>query len=361
MVKRNQILIIASIILGGLVFLVFCWTVYSRYILGNKEASSLFENPLKSSLKESSPLNGILVEREIARRKPIAVVIENQPASRPQSGLSATDIVYEVLTEGGITRFLAIYQSQFPEKVGPIRSARTYFIDWLAEYNGFFVHYGGNYDALQKIKKDKIEDLDEFANAGSKAYWRENKPGVAVEHTAYGSIPKLYELGVSKKYSPYLTTSFMRWKFKKEDRENKNNETETSVKKEKIVIDFSSEQFKVVWNYNSSTNSYLREMGGEKHLDKNTNEQISAKNILIQEVESWAMTTEINETGLAMKTIGQGKAKIIRDGDLIEGTWRKTDRQSRTLFFDKEGKEIKFNPGRIWLEIVPPGTKIEIK
>lgn len=348
--KTRRIILISAIAVLALALL---YVIVTRYFW---KGSSATINSLKISKKQTvaSLLNGAQIEKESQKRTPVAVVVENQPDSRPQSGLAYADIVYEALAEGGITRFMPVYQSNFPEKVGPVRSARTYFIDWVSEYNAFFAHYGGNYDALAKIKIDKIQDLDEFSNASSKAYWREKTPAVSSEHTAYCSISKLYDLGVSKKYSKDLPTTFQPWLFKKDI------EQEGRPISQKIVIDFSSSQFQVIWNYDNITNSYLREMAGSQHIDKSTNKQIKAKNVIIQEVASKPIITEINEQGLEMTTIGKGKAKVILDGKVIEGTWQKASRTDRTNFYDSTGEKIELNPGQIWLEIVPPGTKISV-
>lgn len=348
--KTRRIILISAIAVLALALL---YVIVTRYFW---KGSSSTINPLKIGKQETvaSLLNGAQIDKDSQKRTPVAVVVENQPDSRPQSGLAYADIVYEALAEGGITRFMPVYQSNFPEKVGPVRSARTYFIDWVSEYNAFFAHYGGNYDALAKIKIDKIQDLDEFANAGSKAYWRENVPGVSSEHTAYCSISKLYDLGVSKKYSKDLPATFQPWLFKKDI------EQEGRPASQKVTIDFSSSQFQVVWNYDNVTNTYLREMAGSQHIDKSTGKQIKAKNIIIQEVASKPIITEINEQGLEMTTVGSGKAKVILDGKVIESTWKKVSRTDRTNFYDSAGEKIELNPGQIWLEIVPPGTKITI-
>ena len=133
-------------------------------------------------------LDGVMTDKESSQRHPLAIIVENHPDARPQAGLTKASVVYEAIAEGGITRFLAVFGTNQADKVGPVRSARTYFVNWAEGYNAFFGHVGGNMDALDKIKADKVYDLDEFAFGND--YWREGT-GVAIEHTAFTSTENL--------------------------------------------------------------------------------------------------------------------------------------------------------------------------
>ncbi|OGD56904.1 hypothetical protein A2V71_04105 [Candidatus Berkelbacteria bacterium RBG_13_40_8] len=346
-IKPLTIVLVAifSLILGFAGFV-----IYKRYFEKEKFAD-LFKRGKEETLV-ANKLDGTLVPPDKATRHPLAIVIENHTQARPQVGLDKASIIYEVITEGGITRFLAVYGPYDAEKVGPVRSARTYFIDWLSEFNAYFGHVGGNYDALEKIKIDNILDLDQFA-LGKTAYWREPEKGKATEHTMFTTTEKLYQAAKDKKYPE--KADFRALEFKEP--------LEEALRKEgqKITINFSSDTYSVSWLYDTATNKYLRTMGGLPHKDKASGEQLAAANIIIQQMERWEAPTEINETGWAMKTIGSDKAMVFSQGKQIIGTWKKTDRTSKTIFYDDKGKEITFIPGQFWIEIVPPDIFPNIK
>lgn len=343
-----------TIVLIGILALVLGFTgfiIYKRYFSKEKTVNLL--NRKKTENLVTNDLDGTKVAAEKAKRHPLAIMVENHPESRPQTGLDKASIVYEAITEGGITRFMAIYGPQDSEKVGPVRSARTYYIDWLSEFNAFYAHVGGNLDALDKIKADNILDLDQFA-LGEKAYWREPEAGKAIEHTMYTSINKLYDYAFNDKKWP-KESSFKSLVFKAP------MEEKLRPAGQNIEIPFSSASYAVNWEYDTQTNKYLRSMGGNPHKDKETGEQLAATNIVIQQMERREATTAINENGWAMDTIGTDKAIIFSQGKQITGTWKKLDRTSRTLFYDDKGKEISFTPGQFWVEIVPPDVFSDIK
>lgn len=323
------------------------------YILFRPDKSTSVIPKKVVDTKVANNLDGVKVDPSLATRHPLAVAIENHPDSRPQTGLDKAAIVYEAITEGGITRFLAVYGPYEVEKAGPVRSARTYFIDWLSELDAFYAHCGGNLDALDKIISDNIMDLDQFA-VGDKAYWREPEAGKATEHTMYTDIKKLYDIAFNEKNWPKVG-NYSSLKFKKALEETQRGAGQ------KVIIDFSSPSYNVSWTYDKATDKYLRFMAGVEHKDKVTDTQLTAVNVVVQEVERWEAPTSIGENGWAMKTIGEGKAQIFSEGKQITGTWKKAGRTSRTIYYDDKGTEIEFAPGRFWIEIVPPDVYSTVK
>ncbi|OQA53201.1 MAG: putative lipoprotein YerB precursor [candidate division WS2 bacterium ADurb.Bin280] len=291
-------------------------------------------------------LDGMSYSPDKANRHPLAVIVENHPDARPQSGLADASIVYEAITEGGITRFMAIFGPTDAKEIGPIRSARLFFMDFLKEYDAFFAHAGGNEDALANIGNYGIKDL----NHSSKYFQRDYKGrSVASEHTLYSSTDQLYEYAKSKNYN-IDSGSYQTLKFKAD--------TPVSEGGKGIEINFSGSQtYAVKWTYNQSTNNYSRFMAAVEHKDRNTGAQITAKNIIIQEVSRTLQPHgSYGSENWVFDTIGSGNAKVLRDGQIIEATWKKADRTSRTKFFDANGTEIQFNPGNTWYEIAAKGT-----
>jgi len=294
-------------------------------------------------------LTGVATDQASAIRHPLAITVENDPNARPQSGLDKADIVYETVYDPAeTTRFLAIYSSKEAEKIGPIRSARTFFVDWAHGYNAYLGHWGGNIDALDKIKAEKILDLDEFAY--SSAFWREESTGLALEHTGYTSTEKLRAQAAKNNYP--TTNSFAVYKFKDDA------ELATRPEAEKITVDFSGANYKVVYNYDKTTNLYKRSIAGKPHLDKITKDQIAPKNLIVMVVARKPVTTRINEDGYAMTTVGSGAAKFYIDGKETVGTWKKTSAAEREIFYDAAGQEIVFDRGQSWISVVADGAKV---
>ncbi len=300
--------------------------------------------------KIPAQLDGRLVSAKLATRRPLAIMIENYPNARPQSGLGSASAVYEAVTEGGITRFMAVFGPTIPTKVGPVRSARTYYLDWALEYDAGYAHVGGNIDALDLIPELGIKNLDQFV-LGTKAYQRFPQAGKATEHTMYAYPEKLLAIadslfGTEQKWTgPKFKTPFAK---------------EHRPTSQTITINFSSPTYQVVWSYDPETNSYLRSLAGSLHKDALTGEAVRADNIFIQEVKAEPTLTRINETGLTMTTVGSGKAQVFQDGKRIEATWNKTSRSAPTIFSDLSGTEIQRNPGTSWFEIVQPAMDVTV-
>ena len=288
-------------------------------------------------------IDGVEVDGDESNRLPVAIVVENLRSVRPQSGLGSANIVYETLAEGGITRFMAVYASdENVDPIGPIRSARHYFVDWAEEYGGLYAHVGGSPQALGILDiTDYMTDLNQFAY--SQYYYRDNN--LFAPHNVF-STSELMQFAVRDlelseavgEYEPFLF---------KEPTEK--TDRPTSV--DPIVIDFSNDAYAVEWEYNQDTNLYGRLNGGEVHTDANTGEQLTAANIAVQFVETSLLEADTGRIDIV--TQGEGEAVVFMDGAAIEGTWSKPDRGDRTKFYDADGTEIKFNPGTTWIEAVP--------
>jgi hypothetical protein len=325
---------------------------------------------------ETCPLNGALKSKRAKtaweQRRPLAVMIENHQESRPQSGLTNADIVYEAVAEGGITRFMAIFYCNLSDtQVGPVRSARTYFLDWLGEYDALYAHVGGANtpgpaDALGQIIKYDVKDLNQFS-IGFPVFWRDYQRlgrSVATEHTMYSTTQKLWEVGSKRGWEAknpdkvgidWTTGSkqFISWNFK----DDKPGGGTAAV----IKVPFWSSQnaYEVEWNYDATTNSYKRKNGGQSHMDLNNNKQIEPKNVVIQfEVERNANDGYPGNVHLLYGTTGSGKALFFMDGKVIEGKWNKQSRITRTKYTDAKGAEIQFNKGQIWVQTVPDGNTV---
>ena len=353
--------------------------------IGPSEGVSKFNFDPKAPKTEASLLNGVLYSKEqmayLLKRRPLGIMIENHQEARPQSGLSSADIVYEAVAEGGITRFLAIFWGVFDDFiVGPVRSARTYYLDWISEYAGLYAHVGGAHcdintgegcqngapaDALGQIERYGIKSLNQFY-LGFPTFWRDYERlgrRVATEHTVYSTPDKLWQKAKERGWEAVDSEGkdwqedFTPWQFKDEDPLDKRPEFQ------KIEFGFweGYNEYRVRWEYERLANVYKRFNGGQLHKDLNNDQQLSAKNVVVQFVsERQANDGYPDNVHLLYGTIGQGKAIVFQDGKKIEGKWVKKDRESRTRFYDSLGKEIEFNRGQIWIEILPVGTEVNV-
>lgn len=322
---------------------------------------------------EACPLNGVLYSKQQKdwweKHRPLGIMIENHENAHPQSGISFADVVYEIVAEGGITRFLNVYYCQDSGLVGPVRSARTYFLDFISEYgnNPLYVHVGGaNHpgpaDALSQIDNygwGGYNDLNQFS-IGFPTFWRDyNRLGhpTDTEHTMYSTAQKLWDFAKnSRKLSNVdedgesWDQNFVSYSFKEDAA------APDRPASQKFHLEFWSSlpNYFVDWIYDKTSNTYKRVNGGKPHTDLNTKKQVTAKNVVVLFMtERNAFDGYENNIHLLYGTRGTGKALIYRDGKKVEGIWRKDKRTARTLLFDLNGEPIKFNRGNMWFSILP--------
>ena len=330
---------------------------------------------------ESCPLNGVLYSKQQRdwweKHRPLGVMIENHKEARPQSGVSFADVVYEAVAEGGITRFLSIFYCQDGGEIGPVRSARTYFIDFLSEYGNFplYAHVGGANqpgpaDALSQLSDygwTAYNDMNQFS-IGFPVFWRDyDKFGhpVATEHTMYSNTDKLWEYAKSSrdlsevdKKGVIWSKGFIPYSFKDDASSSKRGPAQS------IHLEFWSKMadYFVDWTYDPATNLYKRATGREAHFDKNTNKQLTSKNIVVLYMQEGSANDGYeNNVHLIYKTKGAGKATIFMDGKQIKGTWKKEIRTARTQILDSTGVPIELNRGLIWFEILPTDGVVTVK
>ena len=291
------------------------------------------------------PASGEPVARPLASRPLLAVIIENYPDARPQWGLSLASRVYEAITEGGITRYLAVFGPNYgATRVGPVRSVRTQFLDYAIELDAPVAHVGGNSDALDLIHTLRMKDLDQFRYAG--AYRRILRPRLALEHTMYTSIESLREVADQRGWSKQVGSGHPLWK--------DDAPFEARPSSQEVTINFSFPEYRVAWRYRRNGDDYQRFLAGSPDVDAATGAPVTARSIAIAVVPRVHGRTLIGEDTWTFATIGAGRAWILQDGVLSEGQWQKRSRTDRLRFVDQAGKEIPLNRGQQWVEIIPP-------
>jgi hypothetical protein len=287
-----------------------------------------------------SPLTGVKVADEAATKQAVtAIMIENSPDARPQSGIKAAGVVYEAIAEGGITRFLTLHQEDKPQLIGPVRSVRMYYVDWLAPYQASVAHVGGSAAALAEVRNGNYRDIDQFFNAGS--YWRASDR--YAPHNVYTSFEKLDALNASKGYTESSFTSFPRI-----DGAPSATPTATS-----IAMNFSSASYNTHYDYDKASNTYLRSVGGAPSEDREQG-RIAPSVVVALKVNM----TRVLEDGYreSIQTTGTGTAYIFQNGTATECTWRKNDRTSALELIDAAGKPISLVRGQTWIGAIPNGS-----
>lgn len=340
--KNKYFLLIASaiIIVGGIII----YTELSKPVEKRPtEIPKKQEAPVDTRVP--SKLMGVKVDPSELNKKILAVVIENHPDARPQSGLDKASIVYETLAEGGITRFLAIFQENEVAEIGPVRSARIYFLDWVLEYNAIFAHVGGNIAALDQIGPLKIQDVNQFWNANY--FWRDSAR--YAPHNVYTTTDKLRAAGDKAGYPK--TSEFAGHTFKADKK------LEERPQGASVTVDFSGGAYNPTYTYDRNNNVWLRSQVGVPFKDK-SGQQIAPKNVVVEFAGFSFGHSRDGAQLTTIKNIGSGRALFYIDGEQIEGTWQKTDRNSKTVFKDTQGNEVPLNTGQTWIEVVPDGRGV---
>lgn len=333
--------------------------LFTDNYIASKAPNSIFAKLLpnlsqpKEPRTEVSPLNGLLFSKKemdvLKTKRPVAAMINNHSSARPQSGLNSADIVFETNAEGGITRYLAIFWSNAPEKIGPIRSLRQYYLEWASEYDPLLIRDGcaestdPRANACGNVYQYRIKDI---ATIGA---WRWNDGRRVAPHNEYNSVTNAWEYAKKLNWNTF-PSSIESFEFKKDNDVNERGK-KTVVKTVFHMRLNNSGAYDAIWTYDPETNSYYRKIGNRIDIDQETNTQVNAKNVVIQQIK---MSPSTDGTAhVVIQTIGEGDAVILQDGKIINGKWKKASRTERTKYYDMNGKPVKFNRGRIWIAAIP--------
>ena len=337
--RHRKLVIFISI---GVVLLIGGGTTAAIYFLHPKAAPApakvvVKPKPAPVAPKYYSPLTGALVADEATTKLPVTgMMIENSPDARPQSGLKNSGIVFEAIAEGGITRFLVLYQEQKPQLIGPVRSVRLYDLDWLKPFDAGIGHVGGSLEALNEVRNGTYRDLDEFFNGAS--YWRATDR--YAPHNVYTSFAKIDALNAAKGYTASDFTPIAR-----KDSVAAKAPTVTSVS-----VTISSDLYNSTYAYNATTNTYDRSQAGAPHLDREDG-QISPRVVIAMRVdESTVLQDGYREV---ITSVGSGVAHIFQDGGEQDVTWHKDSQAGQLYFTDAAGAPVALARGQTWIAAVP--------
>lgn len=285
----------------------------------------------------TAPLTGLPVDEAITRR-PLAVMINNAPAARPQSGLSSADIILEVLAEGGITRFIAIFQSEGgAETVGPVRSIRPYLIELGESYDGVLVHAGGSPEAYSILQRQQKQHMDEISNGGP-YFWRSSDR--KAPHNLYTSADKLREGSDIKGYSHDFKSPVYIY--------NEEGATSAGEEVQQFDIQYLLDSYRVTYDYDEVSGRYMRMVNGKADQDLDNGTPLGAANIIV----AGADHKVLDSVGRLSVNLEQGgEAMLFQKGKMIRGQWVK--KQGDIIRFVQDGSEVALVPGKTFISIVP--------
>ncbi len=330
--RKQKIIVAGAVVVGLIVSGVGIWalTKSEPQPPAPKVVEQKKEEPKATPIY--SPLTGIPVTKEQSELPVTGIMIENSPDARPQSGLNQAGVVFEAIAEGGITRFLTLWQEAQADYVGPVRSVRPYYVDWLEGFDAAVAHVGGSPEALNKIKSDGVKDLDQFYNPGP--YNRVSNR--YAPHNVYTSLAGLIDLQKGKGWTSSKFTGFPR----------KAEQPSAAPTARSVDITISGALYNVHYDYDPASNSYKRVLAGKPHLDERSKAQIAPKVVV-----ALVIPYSIHGDGIhsVYQTIGSGKAYIFQDGVATEGTWEKASSKTQIIFKDATGKPVPFNAGQTWL------------
>ncbi|CAN5181307.1 hypothetical protein BH09PAT3_BH09PAT3_2150 [soil metagenome] len=294
-----------------------------------------------------STLTGLSVAPEVNQRPVVSAMIENSQAARPQSGLSEAGVIFEAIAEGGITRFLALFQDQQPTNIGPVRSARPYFVQWSEGFRAAYAHIGGSPDALANIKSWNVQDLNQFAN--SAPFHRvSSRPA---PHNMYSSIVELAALATQKGYKSEYNGF-----------ERKAAATTKQTTATNIDFTISSALYNSHFGYDTASNTYLRSEGGAPQTDSNNSKQL-APSVVIAIIVPLGQGGRTAQGGAYSNynPLGTGSAYIFQDGGVTTGNWTKPSNTAQISFTDSAGAAVKLNPGQTWITALSASSKVIYK
>jgi len=308
-------------------------------LLTRESGEPLLDIPLVGDEPAPCPLTGLEAEDEsLLDRRVLAVKIENSPEARPQMGLAEADIVYEQEAEGGITRFLVLYQCRDADRIGPIRSARPVDPAILLQYGSpLFVHAGSAVATARAIERSGLEQIN--CNFEEETCPRDESR--VAPHDVFTSTDALREFSADGGEAPEPVLSF------------EEDPPEGARRGRHLRLDFSP-MADVSWKYRNNKDAYLRFHDEVAHtLEDGT--QVTAANVVVMLVDR--DTTRITDSAgnpvPNFDVVGSGDLFVFRNGTVIEGTWERDSEEDVTRLLDRQGEEIALAPGQTWVELFP--------
>ncbi|MBE6140343.1 MAG: DUF3048 domain-containing protein [Firmicutes bacterium] len=288
----------------------------------------------------------------LSTSRPFAVMVNNISTARPyQSGLQDAFIIYELIAEGGITRYMALFMDQKTERIGSVRSARHYYLDYALENDAIYVHHGQSPQAqadFRSLGVDRVEVND------NKTGWRDKSLPVSSEHTLFTSIEKLNN-GMSDKRSKRKQELLLNYSV---DEVNLSDMPNVKTA-DKVSIQYSNNTTSS-YEYDSENKVYKRFVNKKEHKDYVTKEQYTFKNIITYQVDNYTLNDGENKGRQGLNNIGSGTGYYITNGYAVPIKWSKKSRSAQTIYTYENGEKIDVNDGNTFIQIQPKGQNLSI-
>ena len=281
-------------------------------------------------------------------KRPIAVMIDNHSDAWPQAGLQQAYMVYEIIVEGGETRLMALFKGVDVDKIGPVRSARHYFIDYVMENDAIYAHFGQSPQALSDLKKFNINDIDGIAEDGV-TFWRVKDK--KAPHNAVTSTNKLLESANNKKYKTTSSEkSVLNYVVDEVDLEDGQGAISVTIPHSNLQT--------VRYDYDVENKVYKRYARKKAQTDWTTGATITTKNIIIEFCDNYTLSDSENKGRQGLKNIGTFDGYYITNGKAIKIKCTKSARDSKTIYQDLEGNTIEVNDGNTFVNICPINANV---
>ena len=340
--KHKNLMIIAGVLLLILVIII---------IISNK--SDKVEQPKTKKKPEKTAIKEIKIVDVNSKSRPFAVMINNVSTARPlQSGLQDAYIMYEIIVEGGITRYLALFLDANTERIGSIRSSRHYYLDYAKENDAIYVHHGYSpqaYEDFSNLNVDRIEVSTPSTG------WRDKTLNVASEHTLFTSI-ELLKNGIGSKRTERNKDLLLNYSADEIDL-SKEEEAKTA---NTVIIPYSSNTT-TSYKYNEKEKVYYRYVNDEEHVDYVTKKQYHFKNIITYKVKNYTLDDPESKGRQGIDNVGHGEGYYITDGYAAKINWKKECRECETEYTYPNGKEIVVNDGNTFIQIQPMDKELTIE
>jgi len=327
----NKLLLMAGGVVLILIVIFIVW--WNKEIVINNAVSTGNKDDIPKSL-----VTGL--DCPDANTRPIAIMLASDPEARPLSGIGQADMVFEMPVDPtGITRFMGIFQCEKPKEIGSVRSAREDFISLAAGTGTIYAHWGGEHGVLEKLNGHIVDNIDALKYEGEIFY---RKSGIRPPHNGFTNFDLLTKTAQNLKYN--LENSFSGYPHQeKEPRKNLSNLTD------RVNINYPG-RYVVSWTYDLETNLYSRFRGGSVEIDKDNGQIVKAGVVVVMNTTS----KFLKEQYISVDVQGEGVARVYQNGGVVTGKWNKDPSRldSKLYFYDDSGKEVKFAPGKIWVEIV---------
>lgn len=291
-----------------------------------------------------NPLTGEWIDESYAGARPIAVMINNLKPAIPQAGIEKADIMYEVLVEGGITRMMGVYTDYSDmDKIGPIRSARHYYVKLANEYDAIYVHVGHSTYAVTELADSGIDHIDGTEGIGNVFCYRTSDR--KAPHNCYASTEGILKAFEKQGFSLTHSDSYDSGKFvfNSED-----TELADGTAANKITTAFNSDR-KPWFEYNAEDKLYYRFEYGDKQIDETSGNQLTYKNVIIQFAPHSVL--DAKKDLQEIKLTGTGEGFYATDGKIIPITWEKQTDKTTTKYYTLDGQQLQMNPGKTWITI----------